>query len=462
MPGGVWAFSGVGACVRAVCGLGQVWSPAVPAVSQSAAQAPAPRLSGGAREEEGCRPFGQGCRRALVLAGFVSVAAVPSAARGPAARRDGLPVPHACASQRFAVLRGRAADRRTGLQPGKNGRLRRCGFLLRRHAPVRGGHQGEDSVVQSMAPQLTTIAFATAIAALVNVLVRLSSERLTSAHEVAEAAQRAVLPTPSKHVAGLRVAARYQAAQREALIGGDLYGARSTPHGIRLVMGDVRGKGMAAIETVSVVLGAFREASEQEETLSGVARRLEGALVRDRTDRDNTDEETFVTCVLVEIPTGHQVVRILNCGHPAPLLLGGDGSVTPSCPARSGCHWACSNSPRHPAGTTPGSSPGQHTAPVHRRPLRSPGRDRNLLRPGSQADRPDIPDPRPTAQHPRRRRTELQPRAHRRRHGPARHTPPHTDPGHAITQRTGLHRPRPLTSHRAGVAGRTLLRCITR
>lgn len=80
-----------------------------------------------------------------------------------------------------------------------------------------------------MAPQLTTIAFATAIAALVNVLVRLSSERLTSAHEVAEAAQRAVLPTPSKHVAGLRVAARYQAAQREALIGGDLYGARSTP-----------------------------------------------------------------------------------------------------------------------------------------------------------------------------------------------------------------------------------------
>lgn len=217
--------------------------------------------------------------------------------------------------------------------------------------------RGEGSVVQSMAPQLTTIAFATAIAALVNVLVRLSSERLTSAREVAEAAQRAVLPTPSKRVAGLRVAARYQAAQREALIGGDLYGARSTPHGIRLVMGDVRGKGMAAIETVSVVLGAFREASEQEETLSGVARRLEEALVRDRTDRDNIDEETFVTCVLVEIPTGHQVVRILNSGHPAPLLLGGDGSVTPSCPARSGCHWACSNSPRHPAGTTPGSSP---------------------------------------------------------------------------------------------------------
>lgn len=31
MPGEFWAFSsGVGACVRAVCGLGQVWSPAVP------------------------------------------------------------------------------------------------------------------------------------------------------------------------------------------------------------------------------------------------------------------------------------------------------------------------------------------------------------------------------------------------------------------------------------------------
>ncbi|MEU4030599.1 PP2C family protein-serine/threonine phosphatase [Streptomyces anulatus] len=192
---------------------------------------------------------------------------------------------------------------------------------------------GEDFVVRSMGPQLTTIAFATAIAALVNVMVRLSSERLISAHEVAEAAQRAVLPTPAKSVAGLRVAARYQAAQREALIGGDLYGARSTPYGVRLVMGDVRGKGMAAIETVSVVLGAFREASEQEETLPDVARRLEEALVRDRTDRDNTDEETFVTCVIVEIPADHQVVRLLNCGHPAPLLLGGDGSVTPLVPS---------------------------------------------------------------------------------------------------------------------------------
>lgn len=194
---------------------------------------------------------------------------------------------------------------------------------------LAAGAAWEQLTRQSMTRQLTTIAFATVMAALLNFVVRRERERLTSAREVAEAAQRAVLPSPAEHVAGLRVAARYEAAQHDALIGGDLYSARSTPHGARLVMGDVRGKGITAIETVSVVLGAFREASEHEKTLPEVARRLEEALVRDYTDRDSVDAtEAFVTCVLLEIPTDHKSVRVLNCGHPAPLLLTGDGSVT--------------------------------------------------------------------------------------------------------------------------------------
>ncbi|MFI1013136.1 PP2C family protein-serine/threonine phosphatase [Streptomyces sp. NPDC020965] len=182
---------------------------------------------------------------------------------------------------------------------------------------------------QNLVTQLTTILFATAIAVLLNIVVRRGREELASSREVAEAAQRAVVPSPASLVGGLRVAARYEAAQREALIGGDLYSACSTPHGLRLVMGDVRGKGITAIETVSIVLGAFREASHEERTLPEVAARLEKALDRDRADRDGDhDTETFVTCVLAEIPPGHRVVRVLNCGHPAPLLLAGDGTVT--------------------------------------------------------------------------------------------------------------------------------------
>lgn len=51
-------------------------------------------------------------------------------------------------------------------------------------------------------------------------------------------------------------------------------------------MGDVRGKGITAIETVSIVLGAFREASHDERTLPEVAARPEKTLDRDRADRD--------------------------------------------------------------------------------------------------------------------------------------------------------------------------------
>ncbi|OKH94403.1 SpoIIE family protein phosphatase [Streptomyces uncialis] len=51
-------------------------------------------------------------------------------------------------------------------------------------------------------------------------------------------------------------------------------------------MGDVRGKGITAIETVPIVLGAFREASHDERTLPEVAARLEKTLDRDRADRN--------------------------------------------------------------------------------------------------------------------------------------------------------------------------------
>ncbi|MGC5409982.1 PP2C family protein-serine/threonine phosphatase, partial [Streptomyces sp. DT225] len=88
---------------------------------------------------------------------------------------------------------------------------------------------------------------------------------------------------------------------------------------------------------VAVVIGAFREAAEQEKSLEGVAQRLERALARESTRGGGFDEfEEFVTAVLAEIPPGGQVARIVNRGHPDPLLLHGDGAVEalpPSVPA---------------------------------------------------------------------------------------------------------------------------------
>ncbi|WAU85902.1 PP2C family protein-serine/threonine phosphatase [Streptomyces sp. Qhu-G9] len=176
--------------------------------------------------------------------------------------------------------------------------------------------------------EVVTVGTVAGLAIVINRLVSLGNARLASAREIAEAAQRAVLPEPAGRIGGLDIAARYVAAQADAFIGGDLYAVQDTPHGVRLVLGDVRGKGMGAVGTVAVVIGAFREAAEHEATLEAVAQRLERALAREGVRRDSVEIfEGFTTAVLAEIPHGAQVVRLVNRGHPGPLLLHGDGTV---------------------------------------------------------------------------------------------------------------------------------------
>lgn len=179
-----------------------------------------------------------------------------------------------------------------------------------------------------------TVFTVSVLALAINGVVRRSGERLASARVIAEAAQRAVLPTPDARIGGLHVAARYEAAEEGAFIGGDLFAVQDTAYGVRLVVGDVRGKGMGAVETVAVIIGAFREAAEQESSLEGVAQRLERALAREGTRRTGIDLfEGFTTAVLAEIPHTEGMVRVVNRGHPEPLLLGPDGGLTVVVPA---------------------------------------------------------------------------------------------------------------------------------
>jgi serine phosphatase RsbU (regulator of sigma subunit) len=173
-----------------------------------------------------------------------------------------------------------------------------------------------------------TVAVVAVLAAVLNRVVLRGDQRLASQRQIAEAVQRAVLPEPDDRIGGFAVAVRYEAAQKDAFIGGDLYAVQDSAYGVRLVVGDVRGKGMGAVAAVAVVIGAFREAAEQEPTLEAVARRLERALAREGTRRAGLDaDEGFTTVVLAELPRGDGVVRILNRGHPPPLLLCPDGTV---------------------------------------------------------------------------------------------------------------------------------------
>ncbi|MEU6058119.1 PP2C family protein-serine/threonine phosphatase [Streptomyces sp. NPDC047097] len=144
--------------------------------------------------------------------------------------------------------------------------------------------------------------------------------QLVSVRTVAQAAQLAVLPPMPERVGPVRCGALYRAAEHGTLVGGDLYDVRPGPYGVRAVVADVQGHGLRAVGTVAALLGTFREAVLDEPDLAGIARRLDRRLMVDAAERG--DGELFATGLLMEFPPGAAEVRVLSCGHPAPLVVG--------------------------------------------------------------------------------------------------------------------------------------------
>lgn len=137
---------------------------------------------------------------------------------------------------------------------------------------------------------------------------------------VAEAAQHALMRPPAPRVGGLRLAVRYVSAADAAQIGGDLYAVLDTPYGVRALIGDVRGKGLGAVQTSAVVLGAFREAAYDEGGLDRVAQRVDISVGRHVTGGD------FITALFAQFDKPDSV-ELLHYGHVPPLRVSADGEV---------------------------------------------------------------------------------------------------------------------------------------
>ncbi|QNT97478.1 serine/threonine-protein phosphatase [Streptomyces griseofuscus] len=155
---------------------------------------------------------------------------------------------------------------------------------------------------------------------------RIRRERtLADVRFVAEIAQRVLLRPLPQRIGNLRLESLYLSAAAEARIGGDLYEAVPTAFGVRLLIGDVRGKGLLAVETAAALLGAFREAAHDEPDLAALALRMERSMTR-RAEHLGGSEigERFVTAIFAEIPADGRVIRVVNCGHPPPLLIRAD------------------------------------------------------------------------------------------------------------------------------------------
>lgn len=147
-------------------------------------------------------------------------------------------------------------------------------------------------------------------------------EMLFQVRLVADAAQKVLLRPLPRRIQDVEIESLYLAAQEQARIGGDFYEAADTPYGVRLLIGDVRGKGLQAVGAASAVINCFRENAYDQPDLRSIIRRLETSIARHSLAIPAPDQpEHFATALIAEIPNGGGQVRILNCGHPPPLLV---------------------------------------------------------------------------------------------------------------------------------------------
>ena len=166
---------------------------------------------------------------------------------------------------------------------------------------------------------LLTIVFVALLSVFVSYVRSRRDAQLDTERAIGEAVQRAVMPPLPERVGRIGCAGFYRAAQDGTLVGGDFFDVREGPYGVRAVMGDVRGHGLSAVKTVVSLLGAFREAVLDQPDLESVAARLDRRLAVDSAGVRHA--ELFATAVLLEFAADARAVRVVACGHPAPVLL---------------------------------------------------------------------------------------------------------------------------------------------
>ncbi|MEW2133959.1 PP2C family protein-serine/threonine phosphatase [Streptomyces sp. NPDC005435] len=171
--------------------------------------------------------------------------------------------------------------------------------------------------------QLVTLAVLCVILVVYSVVRERRSAQLAQVRSVAEAAQQVLMWPLPERIGPLRIASRYLAAEDEAQIGGDLYAVARGEGAVRVLIGDVRGKGLPAIGEAALLLGAFRESTHRHMSLGELAGALDRSITRYAAELDAAEEagERFATALLVEIPEDGARTLMTSCGHPPPLLL---------------------------------------------------------------------------------------------------------------------------------------------
>jgi serine phosphatase RsbU (regulator of sigma subunit) len=142
-------------------------------------------------------------------------------------------------------------------------------------------------------------------------------------HRIAVELQRGLIPRRAPSVAGLELAAHYEAAGVGAEVGGDWYDAFELPQGrLGVVLGDVAGSGIRAASTMGQlrsVTRAFALADEAGRTPGEVLTLLNGYRVA-------LEELGLFTVLYAVVDPGQGRIEWSSAGHPPPLLVSGESA----------------------------------------------------------------------------------------------------------------------------------------
>ncbi|MER7985591.1 PP2C family protein-serine/threonine phosphatase [Streptomyces noursei] len=206
---------------------------------------------------------------------------------------------------------------------------------------------------ENLYAQISALIVVSGLVFLFTVVRERNERRLSRSRSVAAVAQKVLLRPLPERSGDLEFASLYLAAEEEAEMGGDLFAAARTAASTRLIVGDVRGKGLPAYSHAALILGAFRAAAHRQATLPRLARHLDGAVRWDTLQwataparpaaapataaagvadpADDADpavpdpapdaDETFATVALFDIPDRRPELSTISCGHPPALLL---------------------------------------------------------------------------------------------------------------------------------------------
>ncbi|MBY8882192.1 PP2C family protein-serine/threonine phosphatase [Actinacidiphila acidipaludis] len=181
---------------------------------------------------------------------------------------------------------------------------------------------------ESVLVELGSLTLLSVLLLLVSRLLERRGHELAGLRHVSEAVLRPLPPRAGP----VSIASAYRAADVDTPVGGDLYAVARTKGATRLLIGDVRGKGLGSIGDTEIVLGAFRATAHRPMPLPELVASLEGSvcwgLNEPGGDGPGADvRERFVTAAIVEIPDDEPYVHVVSCGHLPPLRFH-DGAVT--------------------------------------------------------------------------------------------------------------------------------------